>query len=94
MKIKLAHVRCQGEKGGRAERAVRTTYVEHPNGIVLDNGPRGAKDDNPTIRRALNPVIPHNTIPAGDTDTVSPLLKCINTTRAEVVVLNDDTVAR
>jgi hypothetical protein len=66
----------------------------NPDGVVLDKCSRGAEQDDATIRRAIHQVVANDSRTTADADTIGPLLKNIRATWANVVVLNDDVIAK
>lgn len=69
------------------------THVFHRDCVVLDETARRAKDNDATIRSVTDDIISDDAVGTTETDTISPLLERINATRADIVVLDDDTRA-
>jgi hypothetical protein len=69
-------------------------YIRNPNCVIIHLRPRRPKQYNPAIRRALNHIIPDRSIPTAHADPVRPLLERIRATGPDIVVLDDDAVAR
>ena len=69
------------------------SYVQDPYSVVVYLSSGWTKQNNTTIGGPLYHVIPNNGVLAADADSVGPLLEWVRSTRTNVVVLHDSTVA-
>jgi len=69
---------------------MKDTHVFHRDRVVLDETAWSAKNHDAAIRCVNDDIVSDNAVGTTEADTVSPLLECINTARANIVVLNGD----
>jgi len=72
----------------------KISHIFNPNGVIRHQCSRGAEQDDTTIRRVVHHVVTNEGGTAADADTVGPLQFFIRPTRANVIVLNDNIIAK